>query len=328
MDRAPDHPNGIPDFRRQSSRGVALTAVFTLTPFALYNFLQGRQVIGIGSLIIVLVLYFNAWSISRGHYRPALTLVGLVPGMSGFLAYVIQGQGMIGVLWCYPVLLSYYFMLPERMAWAANALLLAIVLPQVWSSIDIQLAARVVATLLATSAFSVIFIRVISVQQVRMHTMAVTDPLTGLANRLLLDETLEQAVGQFGRTRIPMTLITLDLDHFKAINDTHGHEAGDAVLRGVGDLLGKRVRRSDKVFRLGGEEFLVFLYNTELENARRFAEELRLAVSSRAFLPGHPVTASLGVATIEAGETARGWMKRADDKLYEAKSAGRDRVMS
>lgn len=314
------------DFRRKSSMGVALTALITLTPFAAYNFMQGRQVFGIGALVIVLVLNFNAWSISRGRYHPVLTLLGLVPAMSGFLAYTIHDQGMIGVLWCYPVLLSYYFMLPERMAWIANAILLSMVLPQAWASIDHPLAARVLATLVATSAFSAIFIRVISVQQEQMHALAVTDPLTGLANRVLLDATIDQVIGQSARTQTAMALVTIDLDHFKNINDTLGHPAGDAVLRGVGELLGNRVRRSDKVFRLGGEEFLVLLYNTDLENACRLAEELRLAVEAYPLLPDRAVTASLGVARLAPDEDARSWMKRADDKLYQAKAAGRNRV--
>ncbi len=314
------------DFRRKSSVGVALTALVTLTPFAVYNFLQGRHIFGIGALVIVLVLNFNAWSISQGRYHPVLTLLGLVPAMSGFLAYTIHDQGMIGVMWCYPVLLSYYFMLPERMAWLANAILLALVLPQAWIGIDHPLAARVLATLMATSAFSAIFIRVISVQQARMHALAVTDPLTGLANRMLLDATIDQAIGQNARTGTAMTLVTLDLDHFKNINDTLGHAAGDAVLRGVGELLRKRSRRSDKVFRLGGEEFLVFLYNTDLDNSRRFAEDLRVALAAQPFLPDRAVTASLGVATLMPKEDARAWMKRADDNLYRAKAAGRNRV--
>lgn len=326
MDARPHEIERLLDFRRKSSMGVALIALVTLTPFAVYHFLHGRQLFGFGALMVVLALTFNAWAISRGRYYPVLTLLGLVPAMSGFLAYTIHEQGVIGVFWCYPVLLSFYFMLPERMAWMANVILLAVVLPMAWLFIDHPLAARVLATLLATSAFSAIFIRVIGSQQEKLHTLAVTDPLTGLANRTILDATLDQAIGQFARTNTPMTLVTLDLDHFKRINDTLGHAAGDAVLRGVGDLLRKRVRRSDKVFRLGGEEFLVFLYNTNLENGLRLAEELRAAVEAQPFLTDRAVTASLGVASLQAEEGARSWMKRADDHLYRAKSEGRNRV--
>lgn len=316
----------VPDFRRKSSLGVAVTALVVLTPFSVYNFLQGRHIFGIGSLIIVIVLTFNAWGIRQGRYYPILTLFGLVPSMASFLAYTIHDQGMIGVLWCYPVVLSFYFMLPERMAWAANVFLLALTLPVAWIVIDHPLAARVVATFLATSAFSAIFIRVISVQQEQLHALAVTDHLTGLANRTLFDSALEQAIGQHRRSGADMTLVALDLDHFKVINDTLGHEAGDEVLQGLGELLRKRVRRSDKAFRLGGEEFVVLLYGTNEENGRRFAEELRQEVEEFPFLPGHRVTTSLGVASLTNGEDPRSWLKRADDNLYRAKGAGRNRV--
>lgn len=315
----------VPDFRRRSSLGVALTALATLTPFSVYNFLQGRHLFAIGSLAIVVILTFNAWSIRQGRYYP-LTLFGLVPAMAGFLAYTVHDLGMIGVLWCYPVVLSFYFILPERMAWAANAILLALALPQAWMVVDHPMVARVIATLLATSAFSAIFVRVISVQQERLHALAVKDHLTGLANRTLFDATLDQAIEQHRRTGTDMTLVALDLDHFKAINDSLGHGAGDDVLRGLGELLRKRVRRSDKAFRLGGEEFVVLLYGTGRENGQRFAEELRLAVESHGFLPKRQVTASLGVATLSNGETPRSWLKRADDNLYRAKAAGRNRV--
>ncbi len=322
----PDDIEEVPDFRRKSSLGVALTALVVLTPFSVYNFLQGRVIFGVGSLAIVIALTINAWSIRHGRYHPIFTLFGLVPAMTGFLSYTVLNQNMVGVMWCYPVVLSYYFMLPERMAWAANTFLLALVLPATWLAIDHALALRAVATLLATSAFSAIFIRVISVQQKRMHALAVTDPLTGLSNRTLFDATIEQAVAQYRRTSMPMTLVSLDLDHFKAINDTLGHSAGDGVLREMGELMRKRVRRSDKAFRMGGEEFLVLLYNTDAENGRRYAEELRGAVEGHSFLAAQTVTASLGVATLRPEEEVKAWMKRADDNLYRAKEQGRNRV--
>jgi len=326
MASLPDEIEKVPDFRRRSSLGVAITALVVLTPFSVYNFLQGRVVFGVGSLAIVIALTINAWNIRRGHYYPIFTLFGLVPAMTGFLSYTVLNQNMVGVMWCYPVVLSYYFMLPERMAWAANLFLLSLVLPATWIAVDHNLALRAVATLLATSAFSAIFIRVISVQQKRMHALAVTDPLTGLANRTLFDASIEQAVAQYRRTSMPMTLVTLDLDHFKSINDTLGHSAGDGVLREMGELMRKRVRRSDKAFRMGGEEFLVLLYNSDADNGRRYAEELRGAVESHAFFEHHPVTASLGVATLLPGEEGKAWMKRADDNLYRAKEQGRNRV--
>jgi len=125
-----------------------------------------------------------------------------------------------------------------------------------------------------------------------------------------------------------MTLISLDLDNFKKINDTLGHDAGDDVLRGIGKLLQKRIRRSDKVFRLGGEEFLILLYETDSAQGLLVAEELRKKIESMRLLPDRSVTTSVGVATLQPKEDWRDWMKRSDDNLYRAKKEGRNRVLA
>jgi len=319
-------PRQLFDFRGKATLGVAVAALFLLTPFSINNFFQGRHVLGAGSLAIVAILAINAWGVSRGRDFSSLTLLGLVPAVVFFLAYSLRKQEIIGALWCYPAVISFYFMLPERKAWIANAVLLGIDLPQAWFVLEPSLAARVSATLIAVSAFSAIFVRVINAQQHRLEAQALTDPLTGLSNRTLLTSTLEQAIQQSHRTNAPMTIIALDLDRFKEINDTLGHDAGDTVLRGVGELLHGRIRRADRVFRLGGEEFLALLYGTDEESGRRVAEELRGAVASLSLLPDRTITVSIGVATLRHGEDWAAWMRRSDENLYRAKTSGRDQV--
>ena len=315
------------DFRQKATLGIALAAFILLTPFSINHIVQGHVYLGGGSLAVVLLLAGNAWSIWRGRYSPALTFLGIVPTIIFYLVLTIVNQGIIGVLWCYPAVISFYFMLPERKAWIANGAMLALTLPQTWSVIEIPLAARVTATLLAVSVFAAVFVRVITEQQQKMRVQAVTDPLTGLFNRMLLAEMLEQAIGQSRRSKTPMTLLSLDIDHFKAINDSLGHDAGDAVLRGVGELLRKRARRVDKVFRLGGEEFLVLLYGADGHSAQRVAQELLGAIAAQPFLPETPVTVSIGAATLESDEDYQTWLKRVDANLYRAKSGGRNQVV-
>ena len=328
MNSQTEHPGQPSGFLRKSTMGVAITALLFLTPFAINNFFQGRYVLGGGSLAIVILLAVNAWSTGRGRYHSSFTLLSIIPAILFFLTIAFLKQGIIGALWCYPAVIACYFMLPEKMARLANAAILCVALPMAWNVLDFPLAARVAATLIAVSAFSAIFVRVITDQQRLLQAQAVTDSLTGLYNRVLLGPSLDQAIEQQRRTNAVMTLVTLDLDHFKTINDTLGHDAGDTVLQGIGELLRNRIRRSDKAFRLGGEEFLVLLYGTDLENGRRFAEELRSAVESLPLLSRHTVTASLGVATLQPGEDWDAWMKRSDENLYRAKADGRNRVVS
>lgn len=316
------------DFRRKSTLGVALASLLILTPFSINNFFNDRFFLGVGSLVVVVILAYNAWSISRGRYHSSLILLVLVPVITFFLLLALHQQGIIGALWCYPAVVSFYMILPERKAWIANIAFLAIIFPQVWILIDQSLAARVTATLLAVSIFSAIFIRVITNQQKRLHEYAIKDPLTGLYNRTLLDTLLHQAIQQSKRTNVAMTILIIDIDHFKSINDTYGHDAGDTVLREVSELLLGRMRSVDKVFRLGGEEFLALLFGTDAESSKQVAEELRHAVSSLRIVSGQSsITASIGIATLSPGEDSTAWIKRADENLYHAKQQGRNRVV-
>lgn len=314
------------DFRSKSTLLVALVVAAILTPLSIDNFSQGRTLVAAGELAIVLLLAFSAWRIKRGRYCPLLIQLGLVPVMLFTLTVALNQHVFIGILWSYPVVLSFYLMLPERKAWIANAFLLGMALPISWYLLNPLLTVRVVASLLAVSAFSAVFVRVIANQQKQLETLAITDSLTGVLNRRLLHSTLDLAIRQHQRSETPMALIALDLDHFKSINDSLGHDAGDSVLAGVGDLLGKRVRSSDRVFRLGGEEFLVFLYGTGLDGALSLAEALRAEIGAGNFLADRKVTASLGVAELRTGEEWSAWMKRCDENMYRAKAEGRNRA--
>ena len=124
-----------------------------------------------------------------------------------------------------------------------------------------------------------------------------------------------------------MAMVALDLDHFKTVNDTHGHHAGDVVLRSVGKTLSDHTRGSDQVFRLGGEEFLVVLYDSDAARAARVAEEFRIAIADLD-LPSGPITASFGVAGLREDEDWQAWLRRCDRHLYRAKSEGRNQVVA
>jgi diguanylate cyclase (GGDEF)-like protein len=299
-----------------------------LTPFMLNHLRQGRIPLGIGTLVIVLTLTTMAWLGSRGRHYPWLTFLGLPPAVLVFILIAFREQAVIGALWCYPAVLTFYFTLPEKKAWAANAALYAGAVPMAWLTLETSVAARVAATLLGVSVFSAIFVRVIDGQHPALQERAVRDSLTGLHNRTLLATTLEQATEQARRSGTPMTLLALDLDDFKAVNDEHGHLVGDDVLRGVADVLRARLRKSDLAFRLGGEEFLAFLYGTDEEQGRRVAEELRAGIEARPMIPSRPVTVSIGVASFTGDEAWEAWMRRCDRKLYDAKARRRNRIVA
>jgi diguanylate cyclase (GGDEF)-like protein len=157
---------------------------------------------------------------------------------------------------------------------------------------------------------------------------AATDALTGLPNRRAIQDTLKRMLAQSGRTVSPLAALLIDLDHFKQINDTYGHEQGDAVLAAVGDVLASHVRASDFAGRNGGEEFIALLPDTNAAGALVLAEKLRGAIANIQ-LPGvnRAITASFGVATYPdlAGDS-EALLRLADRALYAAKGSGRNRV--
>jgi hypothetical protein len=187
------------DFRIRSSLWVGLAGAALLAPFTINHFRLGRILLGMGTLAIVLVLAAMAWYGKRERYLPWLVFTGLTPAILLFLGLSFRDQGVIGALWCFPAVLVFYFTLPEKQAWIANAAVYAMAVPMAWRYLDPDIAPRVAATLLGVGVFSAIFVRVISVQQRALEMRAMSDTLTGLHNRALLASTLEQAMEQSRR---------------------------------------------------------------------------------------------------------------------------------
>ena len=167
--------------------------------------------------------------------------------------------------------------------------------------------------------------------QDRLRQQSIRDPLSGLYNRRYLEESAQRELTRCGRRGQPLSLLMLDIDHFKKFNDTHGHPGGDALLAQFGQLLQSMTRGEDIACRYGGEEFTLILPEAGSDAAFQRADAIRAAVE--AMQVTHlgaalgKVTVSIGVATYpEHGATPDGLMRLADDALYRAKRAGRNRV--
>ncbi|MDP6945715.1 MAG: GGDEF domain-containing protein, partial [Myxococcota bacterium] len=164
-----------------------------------------------------------------------------------------------------------------------------------------------------------------------LHDVASKDKLTGIPNRRYFDEALEREVARAQRFGGVVVLLLLDLDHFKSVNDTHGHVFGDAVLRQFARIMRDRLRVNDFCARYGGEEFAIILTNTALEEARVLADSIRMLVEAHTFEEGGisaQATISMGGAVLSPDMKApKDLIEAADAKLYEAKSSGRNRVV-
>jgi len=161
-----------------------------------------------------------------------------------------------------------------------------------------------------------------------LKRLATTDKLTGLMNRLKFEEILEGERERCRRYDRPLSLVMFDIDHFKGINDTFGHDVGDEVLARIAELVRRNLRDSDQVARWGGEEFMLLAPETELDGARRIAEKLRFAIASHVFPGVGHVTSSFGVTELQGDESVKRLIKRTDNHLYDAKEIGRDCVVA
>ncbi|MET0102922.1 MAG: GGDEF domain-containing protein [Sedimenticola sp.] len=163
------------------------------------------------------------------------------------------------------------------------------------------------------------------------RTQAFTDALTGLNNRHAFDVRMEQEYARWRRYDSPLSLIVLDVDFFKGINDTYGHNAGDKVLHVIGEQIGCMLRDADFPARYGGEEFVVLLPEIDLQGAREVAEKIRTAIEEKGFHAGEkrvPITISCGVAQAGGDDEQADIFQRADKALYQAKNSGRNRTCS
>ena len=169
---------------------------------------------------------------------------------------------------------------------------------------------------------------VIDKQRRQLQKQLTLDPLTGLLNRLTFNDRMQQVVYEHIHQDKKVSLLAIDVDHFKSLNDTHGHAVGDRVLRAIGQTFRETLRQDDAVFRMGGEEFTAILIGADEDAATETAERVRQHVAEHSFNIGSAVTVSIGVSEHRYDESWENWAKRGDDRLYAAKRKGRNRVVA
>lgn len=304
-------------------------ALLIITPFAINNFINGRFDVAIASFFITVIFGFNTFTVLVWKkYYPNLALYVLFPAILVFCYYSIPSQGIIGVLWTFPALICFFYLLPERQAWLVNILILILCAYLALQTFEKGLAIRVIATLTLISAFTAVSIRQINKQQISLHRLAITDELTGLYNRNTLNAVLNDIINSHHKLAHNSHLMTIDIDHFKNINDKYGHDQGDEVLMAIAQAIEITVNDYGVVFRHGGEEFIVVIEALSWEKTKRLAELTRQAVAGINQFPGLKVTVSIGLSRLKPNMSRIDWIRESDRNLYTAKSLGRNQVTS
>lgn len=304
---------------------VALCGVSFGLPFGIYHLFWGNQLLSLILLPVVCLQLVTVYLLRKNGFSrfAAWSIAFLQTAATTFFSFSI---GLEASFWLFASGVANYYIVDRKVALLINAV--ACFLVAVYALSEPGLAIRYAASFIMINIFLFSFARQLEKKNAQLDRMLLVDPLTLAGNRTALEEALRRVKSQFDRHQMPVSLIMIDLDHFKRINDTHGHREGDRVLNRVATLIQKRLRPTDSFYRFGGEEFIVITENSHLHQAAHLAEDIRRRVEEHTDDQrkhnDDVLTVSLGLAQLRGDEAADDWLARADKAMYKAKAMGRN----
>lgn len=304
--------------------GMFLVAV--LIPFGIYDVIQGRYEIALADLCAIIIIVIDYICIQIYH-RNLLPRTVLIFGLCLVIWYVTYKEGSIGIYWSYPFITSIYFFQPHRTAIVINVIYLLGMFPLVMRTVSDFEAYRVMMTLVLNGFVAFVFSFIVDKQRQSLAKQAITDVLTSAFNRRYLQARINELVMERNRYGHQLSLILIDIDNFKTINDKHGHEYGDKVLCDLVQTVRTRIRQTDQIFRQGGDEFVVLLPNTGITETKSIAEDILKLLVERDSEQKIPITLSCGIGEHSEGELIEAWLHRCDLAMYQAKQQGRNRIV-
>ncbi len=321
----PGEEDVLSAYRERLMHRFAVIFIALFLPLMIFNFIKGQTALGaaIGCLLAIVIL--NAAAVYFEKYVPVARTAFII-GLTVVVGVALVNREAYGTYWVYPAVLFINFSVPRRLAKIYTTIFFVYCSSLMFYLLNHGLALRAVVGLCITILFMNIFLGIIEKLQEKLIEQSVSDPLTGAFNRRHMSSSLEEAIERKRRSWTPASILIFDIDNFKSINDNYGHAVGDYVLKKFVSLVSRRARRLDQLFRIGGEEFMLFLPDTPGDGALTLAEDIRVLISEFDFIEGRPVTVSIGLSELEAGETIDEWMKNGDKALYSAKENGRNQV--
>ncbi|MDO9519711.1 MAG: GGDEF domain-containing protein [Pseudohongiella sp.] len=304
---------------------VALCGVTFGLAFGLYHLFWGNQLLSLVLLPVVCLQIITVYLLKKNGFSrfAAWTIALLQTAATIFYSLEI---GLVASYWLFASGVANYYIVDRKVALSFNAVACFVI--AVYALGEPAIAIRYAASFVMINIFLFSFARQLEKKNAQLDHMLTVDPLTMAGNRTALEATLRRVKSQYDRHETPVSLIMIDLDHFKRINDTHGHSEGDRVLNRIAALIKKRLRPTDSLFRFGGEEFIVITENTHLNQAAYLAEDIRKRVESdvddQRKHADDALTVSLGLAQLRGNEAADDWLGRADKAMYKAKAMGRN----
>ncbi|WP_262694375.1 GGDEF domain-containing protein [Kordiimonas aquimaris] len=251
---------------------------------------------------------------------------GILAVLPTTLLFAIYSNPEFGVYWVYVGIVTLFLMLELIDAAVSSLVFTGAAFFLVSGHFETDVLFRIYSTVILVGAFSFCFSYLIDRLLDTLNATATHDPLTKALNRHTFHKSINAALEDHQRYQVIGVLFLFDLDHFKKINDEHGHITGDKVLRDVSKIVKNRIRETDQFFRYGGEEFAILLRHTPLQNAAFLADDIRARIEEYAFTDGIRVTISGGISEVDSSIGVNTWIERTDTALYEAKSSGRNNI--
>lgn len=312
--------------RKPVYRYLLIALAVMLAPINAYDYYSDRSLPTIGGVLLLFLFLSNTYLLARSREPffspPTVLLITLALALLS-LAY---GQ-ILTLYWLYPLLVALPVLLRTRAVVWLGILVGLIGTPSVWLIFDASTAITVSLSMAHTWLLCAWLLYAVSEQSRTLGEQAVTDTLTGAFNRRHLQTRARDALRIWKKQGRSATLLLMDVDQFKSVNDDFGHDAGDRALVAIVEILKQRLRRLDLIFRYGGEEFVVILMETDEARAMPVAEELRSQIEQADIVPGRRLTVSMGVCDISQAENVDRWLRLSDRALYEAKLRGRNQVV-
>lgn len=315
------------DFQLSVLTALGIFIISAISPFAVYRYYNGDYNIFFAEIAIIsltCVIILTAW-ISHNSVLPSRIMAVM---LTFSIVLTAKMLGSIGFYWFFCSIIVNFALLKPRDAFAtiAAAMSLVFYFQDIFSNLTEKMIFT--ASVSATTLFGYIVAKRDILQRQQLMYMARMDSLTNTGNRRAADEELEIAIKDFKRTNTLYWLIALDVDHFKDVNDSFGHEVGDQTLKTLAQVIKQHIRATDRIFRMGGEEFTILIKDQNIRNVEILAEKLRELVENAKIIPEQKITISLGVTCLKADDSVKSWTKRADDMLYLAKKQGRNQVIT
>ncbi|HDZ55458.1 MAG TPA: GGDEF domain-containing protein [Pseudomonas xinjiangensis] len=317
------------DFQLSIITLVGVCSLVGITPYAFFRLLEGNWVVGLVDTVLVTstaLAVGYAWKTGE-TVRPG-QLLAFIYSIGTILVSIKLGVN--GLFWFYTLILFNFFVVSPAQSITATLTALfvlciyGLMYPGELFESHYQLTSFTVTCLIA-SFFAFVFASRGRHQRRQLSELARIDPLTGTGNRRTMDDELDLAFADHFRYGVSYGLLVLDLDHFKAVNDRYGHKAGDAVLIDFVRVVNSACRQSDRLFRLGGEEFVLLMPRVDAHGLGQAAEHITQTVAQRLHSPGGAVTVSIGGCLLTtAYDSCDSWLQTADEALYEAKRRGRN----